>query len=197
MNATLFLVAANVAVFLAQNFFPEWTNAFLPLTPSEVTGAGMYWQFLTYMFTHGSYTHIIFNMIGLYLFGVQVERRVGSTEFLLFYFFCGILAGIFSFFAYSLLGWENIHLMGASGAIFAVLLAFAAFFPDQKIFLMGLLPVRAPILVIGYAVIEIGSQLFSLQNGVAHLTHLAGFGFAWIYFLVRYGINPWKRFFLK
>jgi len=83
--------------------------------------------------------------------------------------------------------------MGASGAVFAVSLAYAVLFPDSIIYIWGILPVRAPIMVLGFTVIELVSQFTRPQSGVAHLTHLAGFAFAWLYFVVRFNINPWKR----
>jgi len=85
-------------------------------------------------------------------------------------------------------------LLGASGAVFAVLLAFAVFFPQAVIFVMGIIPVRAPILVLIYAAIEIYSQVFNVGGGVAHLTHLAGLGAAYLYFLLRFRINPMDVF---
>jgi membrane associated rhomboid family serine protease len=83
--------------------------------------------------------------------------------------------------------------MGASGAIFAVELAYAAFFPDSIIYLWGILPLRAPVMVLGFTALELVSSVFGIRSGVAHFTHLAGFGFAWLYFLIRFGIDPWKR----
>ena len=152
------------------------------------------WQFITYMFTHGGLTHILFNMLGLFFFGMQVERRVGSHEFLLFYLLTGTLAGILSFIIYYFTGSYNVILLGASGAVFAVLFAFAVYFPNAQIYIMGIFPVKAPLLVIGYTVIELFSQMTSARLGVAHLTHLAGFGFAYLYFILRLGINPIDSF---
>jgi membrane associated rhomboid family serine protease len=83
--------------------------------------------------------------------------------------------------------------MGASGAIFAVELAYAVFYPDSIIYLWGILPLRAPVMVLGFTALELFSSVFGINRGVAHLTHLAGFGFAWLYLLIRMGINPWKR----
>lgn len=82
--------------------------------------------------------------------------------------------------------------MGASGAIYAMLLAYAVIFPRSRIFIWGILPVPAPVLVIAYAVIELGSQIIGVSSNVAHMTHLAGFAFSWLYFVVRMGINPYK-----
>jgi membrane associated rhomboid family serine protease len=90
-----------------------------------------------------------------------------------------------------------IPVVGASGAIYGLLLGFAAFFPDARIFIFGILPIRAPVAVAGYAGIEIVSQLLNPRSGVAHLTHLSGLAFGYFYLVVRYGINPIALFFRK
>lgn len=195
-NATIGLIVANVVVFLISGLFFPATMPFLELSVDGVVGYHFIWQLVSYMFCHGSLSHIFFNMLGLYIFGINVERRVGTREFLLFYFVVGILSGFFSLGLYWALG-INTALLGASGALFGVMLAFAVFYPDAEVYVFGILPMRAPIMVLGYTAIEIFSQFFSFQSGVAHLTHLAGFGVAYLYCMARYGINPWKRFFLK
>jgi membrane associated rhomboid family serine protease len=144
------------------------------------------------MFAHGGITHLLFNMLALFIFGAQVERHLGSKEFLLYYLLTGILAGGFSFLVYWFTGQFGVLLLGASGAIFAVQLAYAAFFPDAVIYIWGILPLRAPVMVLVFTLIELVSSVTGFRSGVAHLTHLAGFGFGWIYFLVRFGINPWR-----
>ncbi len=188
-NAALALIAVNLFIFLITAIIPN-AKVYLSLIPGLVIQEHAYWQFLTYMFTHADISHILFNMLGLFFFGVQVERRMGSSEFLLFYLICGIGAGLFSFLIYWLSGSYLVILLGASGAVYAVLLAFAVFYPYANIYVMGLIPVRAPLLVLIYTAIELFSQFFSLRSGIAHLTHLAGFGFAFLYFLIRLGINP-------
>src|SRR5208337_2346913 len=95
------------------------------------------------------------------------------------------------------MGLEGVRLLGASGAIFAVMLAFAGFFPDARIFVFGILPVRAPTLVLVYAGVEIVSQLFNFRTGVAHLAHLTGLIFGYLYLVARYGINPFAVFFRR
>jgi membrane associated rhomboid family serine protease len=132
-------------------------------------------------------------MFGLFIFGIQVERYMGSREFVLYYLVTGTLAGIFSFAVYWA-GAANVILMGASGALFAVELAYAVFFPNSIIYLWGLLPLRAPVLVLGYTALELVFSVTGRQDGVAHFTHLAGFGFAWLYFRIRFGVDPWRRF---
>jgi membrane associated rhomboid family serine protease len=191
-NATLVLIAVNCLVFIVNSLFPD-TRGILGLSALYVVKGGDIWQPFTYMFVHASIYHLLVNMIGLFFFGVAVERRMGSREFLLFYLLTGTLAGLFSLGAYVAGGYWTTLLVGASGAIFAVLLAFAAMYPREKIYIWGLLPVRSPFLVIGYAVFELGSQILSNDN-VAHLTHLAGFFFAYLYLVIRLGIHPIKEF---
>jgi membrane associated rhomboid family serine protease len=118
---------------------------------------------------------------------------MGSREFLLYYLLTGALAGIFSFVIYYITGKSNVALIGASGALFAVLLAYAVFFPDSIIYIWGILPLRAPVMVLVYTVLELIFSVSRHASGVAHLTHLAGFGCGWLYFLIRFGINPWRR----
>ena len=194
-NATLYIIAANILFFAVSYRFPI-LKAYMALNPVAVL-SGYLWQPVTYMFAHADLTHLFVNMLGLFFFGTQVERSIGSKEFLLFYFLTGALAGLASFGIYVATGAWYTTLLGASGALFAVLLAFAIVNPEAQIYLYGLIPIRAPVMVIGYAGIEVASQLFSFRNSVAHLTHLAGFLWAWLYFLARFGINPAKRLFRR
>ena len=190
-NATLILIVINFLVYVASLKFPA-IKFYGSLNLVAVLKGHYFWQFFTYMFVHGNMSHILSNMLGLFFFGVSLEKTIGSKEFLLFYFSTGILSGITSFFIYWATSQYSVYLMGASGAIYAVLLMFAVVFPRAKIYIWGILPVPAPILVIAYAAIEIYSQLFSSDKSIAHLTHLAGFAFAWIYSIIRFGENPWK-----
>jgi membrane associated rhomboid family serine protease len=156
---------------------------------------GYIWQFFTYMFVHGGFSHIFFNMLSLFIFGTMVEQRVGSKEFLLFYLLTGVVSGILSFLCYLAAG-TNVVLVGASGAIYGVLLMFAVFYPYARVFIFGLIPIRAPVLVVLYAFIELSSQVFGAGGNVAHLTHLSGLLFAYLYCRIRMKINPidvWKR----
>lgn len=189
-NVVLILIGLNLLVFLGQNLFPQAT-AYLSLNTQLVLRYGMVWQFFTYMFAHGGISHLLINMLGLFFFGTPVERHMGSKEFLLFYLITGFFAGLFSFILYWATGSGYVFLLGASGALFAVQLAYATFFPDSLVYLWGILPLRAPIMVLGFTAIELFSSIFGLSSGIAHITHLAGFAFAWLYFVIRYGANPW------
>jgi len=193
-NAVYWLIGINFLFFAMMHFLGMGRLVFeMSMIPARVARSGAVWTFATYMFVHGGFTHILFNMLALFIFGTHVERHMGSREFLLFYFATGVLAGAFSFALYFLTGQHFVWLMGASGAVFAVSFAYAVLFPDAVIYIWGILPVRAPIMVLGFTAIELFSQFFGRGSGVAHATHLAGFGFAWLYFVVRFGINPWER----
>jgi len=194
-NVVLILIGLNILVYLVIQFFRHIpVIPYLSMNPVLVLGRGWIWQFATYMFIHDprSIGHLLFNMFALFIFGRQVESHMGSREFLLYYFLTGILAGLFSFLAYIFTGQYFITLMGASGAIFAVQLAFAAFFPNSIIYIWSILPLRAPVMVLGFTALEVFFILTGTRGNVAHTTHLAGFAFGWIYFVVRFGINPWR-----
>jgi len=192
-SVTFYIIGINIIFYMIGYIYPR-SVFYTAMIPGLIIQKFYIWQFVTYMFTHGGFSHILFNMLGLFFFGMQVERRIGSYEFLLFYLLTGVLAGILSFLIYYLTGSYNVILLGASGAIFAVLFAFAVYFPNAQIYIMGIFPVRAPLLVIGYTAIELFSQITSSRTGIAHLTHLAGFGFAYLYFIIRLGINPIDSF---
>lgn len=200
-NATLILVLINVAVYVLSWLLKNSNIKMLcSLNVLCINYYHMYWQFVTYMFIHGNFSHIFFNMLGLLMFGSYLEKAIGSKEFLLFYFVCGILSGFFSYIFYFFTHQYYAFLMGASGAIYAVLFAYAVFYPNSVIHIWGIIPVPAPILVLVYAIIEFLSQFFGSGQGVAHITHLFGFIVAWLYFVIRMGIHPikiWKNAYKK
>jgi membrane associated rhomboid family serine protease len=197
-NATIILLAANIIVFLMENLFRSGTFTLqLSLIPAYVIQGGAWWQIVTYMFVHANFWHIFFNMLTLFLFGVQLEQKMGSTEYLLYYFACGIGAGLATLVINYFTGMGGIPVLGASGAIFGLLLAFATFFPDTRIFIFGILPMRAPIAVLIFVGIAIFNQFATPNSGIANLTHLAGAAFGYLYIVVRYGINPIKVFFRR
>ena len=194
-NVVLVLIGLNLLVYLAQLFLKNFpVTLYLSMIPIVVLREGWIWQFFTYMFVHDprSMSHLLFNMFALFIFGRHVESHMGSREFLLYYLLTGIMAGVFSFLAYLFTGYMMVTLMGASGAIFAVQLAYAALFPNSIIYIWGILPLRAPVMVLGFTALEIIFMLTGSRANVAHFTHLAGFAFGWIYFVVRFGINPWR-----
>ena len=190
-NSAVALIAVNCNVYLVTYMlFPALTY-YLAMIPSAVLYGHYYWQFVTYMFVHGGIWHLFSNMLGLFIFGSAVERSVGTREFLLFYFLTGTLSGIASFFVYILTG-TNAILLGASGALYALMLLFSVIYPRAVILVFGMLPVRAPVLVLLYFAIELFSQMGNYGGSVAHMTHLFGLVFAFLYCLVRLRIKPWE-----
>ena len=175
------LLAANVGTFvlqvLADRLFPFTT--WFALTPLKVA-QGAVWQVATYLFLHGGVWHLLMNMLALFMFGSAVEARMGTRAFAGLYFTAGLGAGLVSLAA----GWgQPVSVVGASGAIFGVLLAYAVFYPYRPITLLVffVLPVTLParVLVAGYAVVE---ALFLLSTGgLGHLAHLSGLAFGWGY----------------
>jgi membrane associated rhomboid family serine protease len=190
-NITIILLVINVVVFFLTQFSPE-IYYLLMLNPESVFQNGFFWQVATYMFVHSPIylSHIFFNMLALIIFGLHIERRLGSIEFLIYYLVTGIAGGIVALFL-------NIPVVGASGAIYGLLLAFATLFPRADILLFFLIPVKAPILVLIFAGMAIFFQITGAQSGVAHLIHLTGLAAGYFYFLLRLGINPVKVFFPK
>ncbi len=196
VNVTLTLIIVNTAIFLLRYMTPRILG-YLALTPILVIKKYFIWQVLTYMFVHWNLTHIFLNMLALFIFGVPLERRLGSNEFLLFYLTIGISAGLFTLIVNWYTGLAIVPVIGASGAIYGLLLGYAILFPDSVLFIFGIIPLKAPIAVLIFAGLEIFFQLTNIQQGVAHLTHLAGIAFAYFYFLIRYRIDAFKVFFKK
>jgi membrane associated rhomboid family serine protease len=166
-----FLLIANVVIFFAQNTLPGFTERFA-LIPADFVHAP--WTVITYMFLHGDFMHIGFNMLGLWFAGVRVESRLGSERFVILYFVSGLTAALFAFiFAY------NSAVIGASGAIFGLLMAYAYYWPREKWMIYFVIPVEARVLVVVYTAISI----FGLKSGTgtAHYAHLGGLVGSFVY----------------
>jgi membrane associated rhomboid family serine protease len=139
------------------------------------------WQLVTYGFLHGDFSHLLFNMFALWMFGVQIENVWGSRRFALYYFVCVIGAGLIQM----MVMWGSpVPTLGASGGVFGILLAFGMMFPNQPIYIYFLFPIKAKWLVIGYGVFSLWAGVAGTQAGVAHFAHLGGmlFGFILIQF---------------
>ena len=145
------------------------------------------WQPFTYMFMHGGWDHLFFNMFALWMFGNTMENYWGTRRFIFYYLFCGIGAGLFNLIVP---GWGIT--VGASGAIYGLLLAFGMTFPNEYIYLYFLMPIKAKWFVLGYALIEVFEGFFSTGN-VAHFAHLGGMLFGLILILY-WRKHPFSRF---
>jgi membrane associated rhomboid family serine protease len=171
------LIGANVAGFVITYFVPGLLE-YLGLIPKLVLGQFRIWQLATYMFLHGGIFHIVFNMLALWMFGAELERIWGTRYFLKFYFVTGIGAGaltvLFSLlpFGFAQQVYQS-NIIGASGAIYGLLLAYAMYFPDRPIYMYLLFPVPAKIFVAIMGAIAFFSSL-SESGGTANATHLGG-----------------------
>lgn len=206
----------NVVVFLATYLFRN-----MGIDLNNVLGLHFFlapdfhiYQLFTYMFAHGGFSHIFFNMFALWMFGCIVERTWGPKKFLTYYIVCGVGAGLFQelaqFAQFYFIASEHIpHFtlaqtmkvanayaaflnpwttVGASGAVYGILLAFGMLYPEERIFIFPLpVPIKAKWFVMGYAAIELFMAYSSTGDGVAHLAHLGGMVFG--FFLIRY----WRR----
>lgn len=210
------LLIVNVVVFLATYLFRN-----MGVDLNNVLGLHFFlapdfhiYQLFTYMFAHGGFSHIFFNMFALWMFGCIVERTWGPKKFLTYYIVCGVGAGLFQelaqFAQFYFIASEHIpHFtldqtmkvanayaaflnpwttVGASGAVYGILLAFGMLYPEERIFIFPLpVPIKAKWFVMGYAAIELFMAYSSTGDGVAHLAHLGGMVFG--FFLIRY----WRR----
>lgn len=199
------LIILNVVVFVAQIItipqqivytisgmdqqiaIPAMTY-YLGLLPAAVVSKGYVWQAVTYMFLHSTtgFAHIFFNMYALLIFGVPIEQAWGGKKFLTYYMFCGIGAGL-SIFAINLVSggagfWSPT--IGASGAVFGLLLAFGMLYPNVEILLFFVLPIKSKYLVVLYGALELYLELFGGQSSISHVGHLGGLFFGLVYFYI-------------
>jgi membrane associated rhomboid family serine protease len=167
------LLVANVAMYFVQMTMPGVTDA-LMFVPALALARP--WTVITYMFLHGGFWHIALNMYALWLFGPRVEQRLGSERFLWLYFISGVSGALLS-----LLFAPRAEIIGASAAIFGVVLAFARFWPTDKLYIWGILPLEARWLVALTIVWAIYSGMTGSTGGVADFAHLGGYVGAYVY----------------
>ena len=178
-----YMIIINVVMYFLQNMLTTsmFTVAgkpldefFIRMTYLFPLGEGFkIWQLGTYMFLHGGFMHIFFNMLMLWMFGMEVENTWGSQRFLLFYFVCGISAGLSNIFIAPLFAYPA-PTIGASGAVYGVLVAFAMMFPDRYIYMYFLLPIKAKYLIPFFLALEVFNGVTGTSDGVAHMAHLGG-----------------------
>src|SRR5437868_5308887 len=177
------LILINVVVFvldfLAGPTIHSALMAFFALTAEGAVKNFLVWQIFTYMFLHGGFTHLLFNMLTLWFFGTQLERDWGTRRFLKYYFLCGMAAGVCVLIANLLT--RDVATIGASGAIFGVLVAFAVLYPNQTVLMNFLFPIKAKYMVMIYAAIELLFPFRLGQSGVSTIAHLGGMAFGYVY----------------
>ena len=184
------LLIINLIVFLATMVLERYgysnITSMLALN-SVATGRFRFWQLFTYMFMHAGWSHILFNMFALWMFGYVLENFWGSRRFLVYYLVCGIGAGVCN-----LLVPGRGLTVGASGAVYGILLAFGMMFPNERIYFYFLIPIKAKWFVIGFAALELLEGLF-YADGIAHFAHLGGMLFG-LLLILYWRKHPFSRF---
>ena len=186
-----YLILINFLLFII-GFIAGPTLYFaLGLVPKLVWKRGMVWQLFTYMFLHGGFFHFLFNMFALWMFGSELEHYFGSREFFKYYCITGIGAGVIA-----LITSPNslVPTVGASGAIYGLLLAYGLFFPNRLIYLWFLIPIKAKHLVLLFGIIEFFAALSHTSPGIAHFAHLGGILVGFVYLKTRQrNLISWLR----
>jgi len=171
-DAIKILVSVNFGIFLLQTI-ARTEGMFFPLfglVPKLVWSEFMLWQPFTYLFFHGSIWHVLINMFVLWMFGSELERLWGKEHFLKFYFVTGVGAGLVTI----IFGLNSMTpIVGASGAVYGVLLAYGLTYPNRTVYLYGIIPIKSLWFVIGIGVIAFMSSFDNISQ-ISHLTHLSG-----------------------
>ena len=173
------LISVNFAIFILQSISSSETMFFsnFGLVPKLAWSQLKIWQPFTYMFFHGDIWHVLINMFVLWMFGSELERAWGKKNFLRFYFITGVGSGLGTM----LFGLQSmVPVVGASGAIYGVLLAYGVMFPNRIVYLYGIIPIKSIWFVIGIGVIAFFSSFNNFTN-ISHLTHLFGMIIGYIY----------------
>jgi len=182
------LLIINVAVFLLQAVLDDWIVLLFGLVPYLVWRFFYVWQLFTYQFLHGGLLHLLFNMLALWMFGCDLERRWGSGFFLKYYFISVIGGAILNTL---FVPWQTAPSIGASAGVYGILLAFGLIYPNQIVYFYFFFPIKMKHFVWIIGAIALYSSITSSQGGIAHLAHLGGMLFGYLY-LRRF--NPWDRF---
>ena len=189
------LLIINIAIFIVQNFFHFFFNSGVFEQVFALSYIGLVhefklWQLFTYMFLHGSLLHLLFNMLALWVFAGDLENLWGSKVFLKYYLYCGTGAGLFiaamNFYAYSQ-GISALSItLGASGAIYGILLAYGMTWPNRTVMLYFVFPIKIKYLVLIFGLIEFMGTFSAQQGGISHIGHLGGLisGFILMKFVV-------------
>ncbi|MBW8888720.1 MAG: rhomboid family intramembrane serine protease [Fibrobacteres bacterium] len=182
-RAIRILLIANVALFLVDKFVPgQYVFQWLSLNPYLTLHDWQVWRLATYLFVHDlnpPYLHILINMLLLWMFGTPLVEVMGERKFWWFYLSTGVFSGLCSLIFYTVTG-KDTTVIGASGAIFGLMFAFAKFFPTQQFLILFLFPVQARYAVLIFGAVELIS--ITSNDRIAHMTHLGGALYAWLYF---------------
>jgi membrane associated rhomboid family serine protease len=178
-SAVKILIIANVAVFLLQSLSPEVMEglfALWPLQPIDPRWHFQVWQIVTYAFLHDTHniSHLLFNMLGLWVFGTGIEQYVGPRRLLVCYFASVVTAALTQLFVPMLFGASPGPTIGASGGVFGLVLAYAVMFPQRKVAVYFVIPMPVWLFATLYAGLELFMGVTGTESGVAHFAHLGG-----------------------
>jgi len=188
------LLLANIAAFVLQGMgaLPLGELALWP--PGGLESRFEPWQLVTYAFLHGGFAHIFFNMLGLYMFGSEVERLFGSRFYAAYYFGCVASAALCHLVVTSWMGAAPYPTVGASGGVYGLLLAFGVYFPHRRVLLLfPPIPMPARVFVLVFAALELAFGVTGTAAGVAHFAHLGGMLGGWLMIQYRRGRFPFRR----
>jgi rhomboid family protein len=188
------LLFINVAAYVLQmaDMLPVAELVLWP--PAGLESRFEPWQLVTYAFLHGNLAHIFFNMLGLYMFGTEVERLFGSRFYLAYYLGCVVSAALFHLVVNGWMGMAPSPMLGASGGVYGLLLAFAVYFPHRRILLLiPPIPLPARVFVFGFAALELFFGVTGTAAGVAHFAHLGGMIGGWLMIQYRRSGFPFRR----
>ncbi|MDX6770230.1 MAG: rhomboid family intramembrane serine protease [Elusimicrobiota bacterium] len=172
------LMGAQVAGFVISWVVGPQINDLFGLVPRHVLADRWVWQPFTYLFLHGGFWHLLFNLFALWMFGMPVESQWGGREFLKYYFLCGLGAALCTV---ALSPGSPVPTIGSSGSVYGLIVAFAMLYPDAVIYLYFLIPVRAIHMAVIFAALEFFSGLSGNKPGVANFAHFGGMLVGWIY----------------
>ena len=188
------LIFANIAVYLLGGLNVLALDDFALWPPGGFESRFAPWQLVTYAFLHGGLAHIFFNMLGLYMFGAEVERLFGSRFYAAYYFGCVVSAALTHLVVTSWMGGPAIPTVGASGGVYGLLLAFGVYFPHRRVLLLfPPIPLPARVFVIVFAVVELVFGVTGTAAGVAHFAHLGGMIGGWLMIQYRRSGFPFRR----
>lgn len=171
------LIIVNCLVYMAMALIPGVNDIFSNYLQLFWFGSPDYhtYQFFTYMFLHGGFWHLFSNMFALWMFGRTLEYELGSSRFMLYYIVCGVGAALIQMLVATLFGDVYFSLVGASGAVMGLLLAFGVMHPNNQIYIIPFpFPIKAKWFVVGYAVLELFLGWTGRNSGIAHFAHVGG-----------------------
>ena len=191
-NGVKILLIINIVVFILMELSGQKSMLFqiFGLVPIAVIQDYKIWQTITYLFVHGGFLHMFFNMFVLWMFGKDLEQDWGQNQFILFYFLCGIGSGLITI----IMSMNSfIPIVGASGAIYGVLVAYGFTYPNRMVYLYGILPLKVKYMVLVLGMVAFFASLSTSHSTISHITHLAGMiiGILYIIYIKSKNIRLW------